>query len=355
LNKEAFVEKLFEKITHANVDGIFVSKIQNVRYITHFTGEEGFAVAVPPKIYLLVDSRFTEQAQKEVTENVEVIEWSNLQDALSSVLVKEKVHFLAIEEKIPFNLYRMLMGLGFLVVVATTDFIEEIRMSKEDWELERIRTACDISTKAFLETLKLLKEGISELDIAAELEYRFKKFGGEKPSFDTIVASGERGSLPHGVASKKLIKAHEPIVFDFGVFFEGFASDTTRVVSIGEVLDEVKKVYTVLKEAQELGRSYAKEGVRASDVDKTVRDFLGSRGYGSYFTHGLGHGVGLEIHELPYVNAKSKYTLSKNMVITIEPGVYFAGKFGLRVEDTVIVKEDSVENLINLPHEIIVL
>lgn len=346
---------LFEKISRANVDGFFVSKIQNVRYITQFTGEEGLAIVVPPKIYLLVDSRFTEQAKKEASQDVEVIEWSNLQDSISSVLTKERVHFLGFEEKIPFYLYKMLMNFGFLVLVPTTDFIEEIRMVKSEQELEKIRTACDISTKAFLETIKLLKEGVSELDIATELEYRFKKYGGDNPSFGTIVASGARGSLPHGVASKKIIKTHEPIVFDFGVFFEGYASDTTRVVSIGEVEDEVKKVYEVLKESQELGRARAREGISASDLDKTVRDYLNDRGYGLYFRHGLGHGVGLEIHELPYVNARSKYTLEKNMVITIEPGVYFEGEFGLRVEDTVIVKEDSVENLINLPHEIIVI
>jgi len=348
------MQKLFEKINSANVDGLFVSKIQNVRYITQFTGEEGLAIVVPPKIYLLVDSRFTEQAHKEVTTGVEIIEWSNLQDALSSILTRQRVHFLAFEEKIPFYIYKMLMNLGFLVLVPTVDFIEEIRMVKEEWELDKIRAACDISTKAFLETIKLLKEGVSELDVAAELEYRFKKYGGERPSFDTIVASGVRGSLPHGVASRKIIKAHEPIVFDFGVFFEGYASDTTRVVSIGEVEDEVKKVYEILKESQELGRNRAKEGISASDLDKTVRDYLNDRGYALYFTHGLGHGVGLEIHELPYLNSRSKYTLLKNMVITIEPGVYFAGKFGLRIEDTVIVRENSVENLINLPHEIIV-
>ncbi|MGB9793716.1 M24 family metallopeptidase [Caldisericum exile] len=349
------MHKLFEKIENANVDALFVSKIQNVRYITHFTGEEGFAIVIPPKIYLLVDSRFTEQAHIEAKEDVEVIEWSDLKEAISSILAKNKVHFLAIEEgSLKFSTYKLLSQLGFLVLVGTYDFVEEIRMVKENWELEKIRTACDISSKSFLETLKFIKEGISELDIAAELEYRFKKFGGEKPSFDTIIASGERGALPHGVASKKIIKAHEPIVFDFGVFFEGFASDTTRVVSVGEVSKEVKDVYTVLMESQELGKNTAREGVLASNVDKTVRDYLSNKGLGSYFTHGLGHGVGLEIHELPYVNARSKYTLSKNMVITIEPGLYFTNKFGLRLEDTVIVKEDSTENLINLPHEIII-
>ncbi|BAL81186.1 M24 family metallopeptidase [Caldisericum exile] len=349
------MQKLFEKIENTNVDALFVSKIQNVRYITHFTGEEGFAIIIPPKIYLLVDSRFTEQAHLEVKESVEVVEWSDLKEAISSILTKNKVHFLAIEEgSLKFSTYKLLSQLGFLVLVGTFDLIEEIRMIKEDWELEKIRTACDISTKAFLETLKFLKEGISELEISAELEYRFKKFGGEKPSFDTIVASGERGALPHGVASKKHINAHEPIVFDFGVFFEGFASDTTRVVSIGEVSQEVRDVYKVLMEAQRIGREVAKEGILASNVDKTVRDFLSEKGFGSYFTHGLGHGVGLEIHELPYVNARSKYTLLRNMVITIEPGLYFPNKYGLRLEDTVIVKEDSIENLIDLPHEIIV-
>lgn len=349
------MQKLFEKISNANVDALFVSKIENVRYITHFTGEAGFVIVVPPKIYLIVDSRFTEQAHKEATPDVEVIEWKDLKDTLKTILLKHKVHFLGVEEQdINLHTYNMLSSLGFLFIVPTYDFVEELRMIKEEWELEKIRTACSISTRAFLETLKFLKEGISELDIAAELEYRFKKLGGEKPSFETIVASSERGSLPHGVASKKLIKAHEPIVFDFGVFFEGYASDTTRVVSIGDVSNEVKEIYAILKEAQELGRAEAKVGVNASNLDKVVRDFLQSKGYGSYFTHGLGHGVGLEIHELPYVNARSNYTLSENMVVTIEPGVYFEGKFGLRLEDTVVIKEGTVENLIELPHEIIV-
>lgn len=350
------MDKLFNKINEANIDAFFVSKIQNVRYITNFTGEEGFAIVLPNAIYLIVDPRFTEQAKGEVRSGVEVVEYRrDLQNVIKNLLLKHKVHFLGIEENsINFRMYKLLKEIGFLILVETKDFIEEIRMIKDEVELEKIRKACNISTMAFLETLKLLKEGVREIEIASELEYRFKKYGGEKPSFDTIIASSLRGALPHGVASNKIIKAHEPIVFDFGVFFEGYASDTTRVVSIGEVNDEVKQAYVVIKEAQELGRNTAKEGIEASYLDKVVRDFIKDRGLGEYFTHGLGHGVGLEIHELPYVNGNSTYVLKKNMVITIEPGVYFANKFGLRLEDTVIVKEDGIENLIDLPHDIIV-
>lgn len=350
------MEKIFKKTEEFNLDAIFVSKIENVRYLTNFTGEEGFAVVVPPEIYLFVDSRFTEQANKEVSKNVKVIEYAgDIASNVKNVLLKHKVHFLGVEEyKINLYTYRALKNLGFLVIVPLTNFVEEIRMIKTSEELEKIRKACSISTSAFLDTIKLLKPGITEIDIASELEYRFKKYGGEKPSFTTIVASGERGSLPHGVASLNTIKEHVPIVFDFGVFFQGFASDTTRVVSIGDVDSEVKKAYSVIESAQKLGREKAKAGLKASELDKLVRDYIANNGLGEYFKHGLGHGVGLEIHELPYVNATSPYILQENMVITIEPGVYFEGRFGLRLEDTVIIKEDSIENLIDLPHSIIV-
>ncbi|MBP8612748.1 MAG: aminopeptidase P family protein [Candidatus Atribacteria bacterium] len=350
------MKELFEKVEKANIDALFISKIENVRYVTNFTGEDGFALVVPPNIYLIVDPRFTEQAQKEHRENVEVVEYRNgFLEVVEGILSKHKVHFLGIEEySMEVLTYRLLLGLGFLVLVPLKDFVEELRMVKTEDELQKIKEACNISTKAFIEAMKFLKEGITEQDIAAELEYRFRKFGGEKPSFDTIVASGIRGSLPHGVASSKVIKAHEPIVFDFGVFYNGYASDTTRVVSIGEVEEEVKETYKIVKEAQQVGRDSVKVGILASDVDKKVRDFFKEKGLDKYFTHGLGHGVGLEIHELPYVNGNSKHILSPRMVITIEPGVYFEGKYGLRLEDTVIVREDGAENLIDLPHDIIV-
>ena len=349
------MEKLFEKISNANIDALFVSKIENVRYVTNFTGEDGFAVVAPPKKYLLVDPRFTEQAQNERFDDVEVLEYRNgFIKVVEGLLAKHKVHFLGVEEE-SINLwtYKLIDDLGFLKLVPLRDFVEEIRMVKSEEELEKIKDACSISTKAFNEAMKFLKEGITEQDIAAELEYRFRKFGGEKPSFDTIVGSGARGSLPHGVASSKVIKAHEPIVFDFGTFYKGYASDTTRVVSIGEVEEEVRKTYEIVKEAQKIGRDAVKVGILASDVDKKVREFFKEKGLDKYFNHGLGHGVGLEIHELPYVNGNSEHILAPNMVITIEPGVYFEGKYGLRLEDTVIVREDGAENLIDLPHDII--
>jgi len=250
-------------------------------------------------------------------------------------------------------MFQALSNIPSINIVPLSEFIEDFRMLKDDSELTLIRNACNISTKSFKEILPLIKEGITEKEIACELEFRFRKNGGDKPSFDTIVASGERGALPHGVASDKKIKAHEPIVFDFGVFYDGYASDTTRTVCIGEPSDEFKNYYKAVFESQEIGREFAKKGIKASDLDKKVRDYL--KGKELTFGHGLGHGVGLEIHELPYVNASSAFTLEENMVITIEPGLYFANKFGMRLEDTVIVKNEGIEQLIDLTHDIIIL
>lgn len=350
-------EKLFEEIKKNNIDALFVTGVPNIRYLTNFSGEDGFLLATSDEITLFVDSRFTLQAEKEAYEKVKIIEYKGkISKKLKEILIEKKIHWLGIEkERITYDLFCHLNEISFLKLVSISDLVEGLRIKKDESELSRISKACEIASNAFNETLKLLKEGVSENDIAAELEYQFRKHGGDKPSFDTIVASGERGALPHGVASHKKIAVHEPIVFDFGTFYEGYASDITRVVSIGEPDNEIKKTYKVVYDAQQLGVESAKENVKAVDLDKKIRDFITERGLGEFFTHGLGHGVGLEIHEAPWVNGNSEFTLEENMVVTIEPGVYFKDKFGLRLEDTIIVKKEAALSLINLPHEIIIL
>ncbi|MGB9695310.1 MAG: M24 family metallopeptidase [Caldisericaceae bacterium] len=347
-------EKLGKKILENNIDAFFSASESNIRYITNFSGEEGYMLAFPDEITLIVDSRFTEQAKGEVFNNVKVVEYSgSLSDLIGSLLKQKKVHWLGVEkERISYNRFESLEAIPSVNIVPLSNFVEEFRMIKDSNELDFIRKACEISSKSFSEILPLIKEGVTEREIASELEYRFRKNGGEKPSFDTIVASGPRGALPHGVASDKPIKAHEPIVVDFGVFSKGYASDTTRMISIGEPSPEFKTCYEAVKESQKLGRDFARAGVKASDVDKKVRDYLKEKNLS--FGHGLGHGVGLEIHELPFVNSSSPFTLEEGMVITIEPGLYFPDKFGMRLEDTVIVRQDGVEQLINLPHEVII-
>lgn len=350
-------DKILKAVENNNIDGIFITGIPNIRYITNFSGEDGFLLATKRYLILIVDPRFTLQAEKESFKETKVIEYKGkIASFLRDILLTNKIHWLGVEkERISYGMFKELEDIPFIKLVPTMDFVEKARMIKSEEEIKKIRKAFEISSKSFLETLKLIKEGVTEQEIASELEYRFRKNGGDKPSFDTIVASGKRGALPHGVASNKKIKAHEPIVFDFGTFYQGYASDTTRVVCIGEPNNEVKEMYKVVRDAQKLGVESAREGIKALELDKIVRDYIKEKKLGDHFTHGLGHGVGLEIHELPFINGNSDLILQENMVITIEPGIYIKDKFGLRLEDTIIVRKNKPVNLVELPHEIMVI
>ena len=351
------LKRFLKIIENNNIDALLVTGIPNIRYISNFTGEDGFLLGVGTEVYLIVDSRFTMQAKSEVRKGINVVEYKGrLPLFLQQMLISKKTHWLGIEKsRINYSLYSSLESIPFLKIVPTNDLVEEMRIVKDKEEIETMKRAFKSSTKSFNEVLPFIKEGVSEKDIAAELEFRFRKNGGEKPSFDTIVASGERGAFPHGVASDKKIKANEPIVIDFGLFYHGYATDTTRTVVLGKPNDEFKKVYQIVKDAQALGRDVVKSGVKACDVDKIVRDFIKEKKYGDFFTHGLGHGVGLEIHENPSVNESSTFTLEDNMVITIEPGIYLQGKFGIRIEDTILVTKEGYVNFVGITHDLITL
>ncbi|MCD6107298.1 MAG: aminopeptidase P family protein [Caldisericaceae bacterium] len=348
------LDNLLEQFNGNNIDAFLITATPNIRYLTNFTGEDAFLLVANNKLFLIVDSRFTVQAEGEVFEKVKVLEYkAPFINYLKDILLKEKVHWLGVEKnRIMLDLYLSLSSLSFLKIVFLNNVVEDLRIVKDLQEVEKIKKACAISSKSFSETLAVIKEGITEIDIASELEYRFRRNGGLKPSFDTIVASGKRGALPHGLASNKKIFPHELIVMDFGVFFDGYASDTTRMVCVGEPTEEEKKVFEVVRKAQEIGRNFVCKGISASEVDIKVRKFIQNEGYGDYFIHGLGHGVGLEIHESPRLNTDSKTILDENMVITVEPGIYLPEKFGIRVEDTMLVGSESSVILTELPREI---
>ncbi len=355
MNKRANL--LIREMIDNNADAFLVTAVPNIRYITNFTGEDAYLLVTNKQFYLIVDSRFTFQAEKEVFDDVKVVEYKPpLTDFLRELLLKHKIHWLGVEKNRIFaSLYIALSQIGFLHIVPIVGLIEKMRMIKSSDEIEAVKKACEISSKSFKEVLQFIKEGVTEKDIAAELEYRFKKNGADKISFDTIVAAGERGALPHGMPSSRKIKAHELIVIDFGVFYDGYASDTTRTVSVGEPDEESMKAYSIVKEAQKLGRSLVKEGITAKELDGKVRKYIEDKGYGEYFIHSLGHGVGLEIHELPSVNSRSDVALKEGMIITVEPGIYLPGKFGVRIEDTVLVKKDKGEVLTKLAREPVIL
>lgn len=351
------IKNLSGLICKNNIEAFLITGTPNIRYISNFSGEEGFLLALKDEIFLIVDSRFTEQAKKETLKGINVIEYKgNFATFLEQMLLNKKTHWLGIEKnRINYSLYISISSIPFIKIVPLENVIEGMRLIKDKKEVEILKKGFEAAVKSFNETIKFIKEGVSENDIAAELEYRFRKNGGEKPAFDTIVASGERGALPHGVASSKKIKAHEPIVIDFGLLFQGYATDITRTVIVGKPTAEIKKVYEVVKKAQAFGREIIKSGAKASQVDLEVRKLIKDRGYGDCFMHGLGHGVGLEVHESPTLNGSSNYTLETNMVVTVEPGVYLKDKFGIRIEDTVLVTKDNYTNFVSLSHELIIL
>lgn len=228
-------------------------------------------------------------------------------------------------------------------------------MVKEPYELKLLRHSARISTEVFAEIKNYIKVGITEKDIANQIVFLLKAKGGSKEAFDTIAVAGENAALPHGQPTNRPLVNGDMLTLDYGGFYQGYAGDMTRTVAIGSANDKLKEYYNKVLEAQKLGVSLVKAGVMAKDIDKAVRDKLNSYDLGSYFAHSTGHGLGLEVHEMPSISYKSDIILQENMVITIEPGIYIKGWGGIRIEDTVIVKADSCEVITHADKELIIL
>ena len=328
-----------------NVDAIFITDLYNLRYFTGFTGTTGVALAAKEGNFFFSDFRYKEQATKQVEANgfkfVEV--GRNSLDK-----VKEKIDELGIKKlgfedlNVTFSYYKKLEEIFKVNMCPLGESLVKQRLIKKDHEIENIKKAIEISDTAFSETLKIIKVGITEKEIAAHLEYVQRKLGAENRSFDTIVASGYRSALPHGVASDKKVGMNELVTTDFGAYYNGYVSDMTRTFFVGnEISDKQKEIYDVVLEANKMAIKQVKAGMKCSDLDKIARDYIASKGYGDNFGHGLGHGIGLEIHEAPTVSPMGDIILEENMLITIEPGIYIDGFSGVRIEDDVIVKKDG--------------
>lgn len=335
--------KIPNEVTH-----FLITKIENIRYLTNFSGEEGFLLIDSNSTNLIVDSRFTIQANEEVYKHVNVIEYKPpIEEFLANMFKIEKI---GLEDKITYNFYDLISKkFGKENTFVFKDIVENLRMVKKEEEIEKIKKAEEIAEKAFIKTIEMIKEGVCERDLQIELEYQMKIFGGEKNGFDTIILFGERGALPHGKPSKRKLKKGEAIIFDFGTIFEGYHSDCTRTVLFGKQDEDFMKAFQVVYDAQRLGIENAKSEIKTKDLDKVSRDYIKNMGFGDYFGHGLGHGVGLEIHEKPALNPRDETILKENMVVTIEPGIYIKNKFGIRIEDIIVIKDKEPINLTNLP------
>lgn len=337
-----------------DIPAFLVSKKENQFYLSGFRSNDCDIVITSSDNYLLTDFRNLEAAEEHAVQ-FQIVE-TNHEFTLYSFLKELGVQKIAIEEKVlSVSFYRELLEAVQCELVSGDDLVEEIRMAKDELELESIGKAQDLTDLCFSHMLTFIKPGLTELDVALEIELFLRRKGAERLSFETICVSGVRTSLPHGEPSRKVIEKGELITLDFGCVVDGYCSDMTRTVALGHIDKEQKEIYEVVLNAQMAACDALREGVNCSDIDKVARDIINEAGFGKAFGHGTGHGVGLEIHEAPLLNARSKEVLREGMVVTIEPGIYFPQRFGVRIEDLAFVTSSSIINMTKSKKELIIL
>lgn len=313
------------------------------------TGDAGTLLILPGKSYFIIDSRYIEIARREV-ETAEVVLEDKAVEQLSALVKQHGVKKLYLENKETLAYAEKVRGAlpaGTVLDTGSTlsNAIDALRVIKSDSELAAIRRAQKITDDCFTYMLNYLKPGLREIDVALEMEMFMRKHGAGKLAFDTILVAGAKTSLPHGVPGENVLQAGDFVTMDFGANVDGYCTDMTRTVALGSVTDEQRKVYDTVLQAQLAACAGAKAGMRGCDVDKIARDIIYSAGYEGCFGHGLGHSLGIEIHENPRYSPLCTDEIKAGTMMTIEPGIYLAGKFGVRIEDTVLVCENGVEIL----------
>lgn len=347
-------EEIFGK--KRGIDGFLISSLSNLFYLTGFDGE-GYALITKEKNILFSDPIYTEQAQKESHQFQVITDKAGEKEArtksIKRIIKKEKIKKMAFEGHfLSYNDFKKYADSFSIELVDGQGAVEKIRTVKDKNEIMKIRKSCRIITDSLEEVTELIEPGLSELDIATELAYTMRKKGAQKEAFEAIVVSGERSSLPHGIPSEQVIKEGELIIIDTGANYQRYNSDVTRTFIIGKENTKQKEIYQIVFEAQKRVLEALKPGIKCSEVDEIARGIIRKKGYGDYFAHALGHGVGLDVHESPIVSTNHSTVLVPGMVITIEPGIYLPGIGGVRIEDTVLITEDGYEILTWYPKTI---
>lgn len=346
-----------KKLGDLELDAFLVSHPPNIRYLSGFTGSNGLLIISRRQRFLLTDFRYKQQSKEEVRSFRVLVGDDGLFETVAreSLLVRcRRVGFEG--NYLPYTAYRNLKklfpGIRFLSKVG---LVESVAAVKDASEIESIRKAVRITDRVFRDILRILKPGLRELDIAAEISYRQRMEGAERDAFDVIVASGWRSALPHGRASGKKIRTGDLVTLDFGCSVNGYHSDLTRTVTVGTPSRRAREIYQIVLDAQQRAIGAVRSGLSARDLDEVARGYIRSRGYQKYFRHSLGHGLGLQVHELPKVSSRSKDTLEAGNVITIEPGIYLPNFGGVRIEDDVLVANRHSIVLNTAPKEFLVL
>ncbi len=350
------ITKLREIMHKAGADAALITSPVNVRYYSGFSGVSSQLLITPDKKLFFTDFRYTEQAEAETDFTVVETNGNERIKAIFEYAEKEGVKRIGADlSEISYYSYRSyLRHISEEGLIDLSSEVSNQRSVKDEGEIELISKGAKHNDELFTHLCGLLKPGVSETDIKAEIVYYMNRRGAET-AFDPIVASGPNSSLPHATPTGKKIEAGDFVTIDYGCRFEGYCSDFTRTVAISRIDKDMEKVYDIVNRAGEKAFEALKPGVMARDVDAAARDHIAEAGYAESFGHGLGHGVGMFIHEAPTLNALSDETLRPGMVVTIEPGIYLKGRYGVRIEDLCVVTKDGFKNLTAAPREMIII
>ncbi len=328
-------------------------------YYSGFRSSAGFVLITTESATLFLDFRYYEAATKTVDKSINVVCYKKAFDSINEIICNENITRVYIERNSvtlsEFFSFKDSINVDIWDDCDLSNAILLQRCIKWDDEISKIITAQKIAERSYLEVLNFVRNGVAERDIALELEYLMKKYGAEKVAFDLIVVSGSKSSLPHGVPDDKTIQDGNFITFDIGAVYDGYHSDMTRTVALSYATDEMKQVYDIVLNAHKEAEKVICAGNTCADVDNAARDYIISKGYGEYFGHSTGHGVGLEIHEKPTVYKTVTEKLKSGMIITDEPGIYLPDKFGVRIEDMFLVQDNGCKSLANIDKELIIL
>lgn len=350
------LDRVRQKLKKLDLDALLVTDLKNVRYLSGFTGSAGAVLVTEDAAYFLTDFRYTTQAGEQVKDLEVRIYRQGLYPEVQGILSGQNIKKLGIEsDQMTVTQYHAAQETLSSLIKPTQGLVEELRQVKDADELAIIKAACEITDQAFDHILGFIKPGLSEIQIANELEAFLKGKGASAMSFDTIIASGVRSAMPHGVASDKLIELGDIITLDFGCYYKGYSSDMTRTIAVGSISDKLAEIYQIVLDAHLRVIDQTKAGMTGKEVDALARDYITQKGYGEYFGHSTGHGLGLDVHEQPAVSHRSDAVMVENMVITDEPGIYLPGIGGVRIEDDLIIQKDRVESTNRSPKELIII
>ncbi|GAK12789.1 Xaa-Pro peptidase family protein [Geomicrobium sp. JCM 19039] len=339
------LEGIRNQFTVEKIDALIVESDANRRYLSGFTGSAGVIFITSDQAYFITDFRYVEQAKNQCEGFTIVEHKGSISNELKALVEEHSITSVGFEKSYTtFEKYEVYKDTG-IPLIPVAGLVESLRMFKDEKELSIMKEAAEIADQAFYDIVDYIKPGMKETEVRDRLEFTMRRLGADRSSFEIIVASGSRGALPHGVASDKVIEEGEFVTMDFGAYYKGYCSDITRTVAVGQPTDEMKKVYETVLEAQLLGVEQIKPGMTGKEADQICRDYIYSKGYEGKFGHGLGHGLGMEVHEGPGVSPKGNVVLKPGMVVTVEPGVYLPGVGGVRIEDDIVITADGNERL----------